>query len=93
MNVTGRTSYEGLGVQQHNDAFKTFSEFLTDIKPSRILEIGTAGGGFDLFLRHNLPDIPILTFEISDKDYYQRLKDNNIEVRIENIFIYAYNAL
>jgi cephalosporin hydroxylase len=93
MNVTGRTSYEGLGVQQHNDAFKTFSEFLTDIKPSRILEIGTAGGGFDLFLRHNLPDIPILTFEISDKDYYQRLKDNNIEVRIENIFNHAYNAL
>ena len=93
MGVVGHTSYEGLTVQQHKDVFKVFDEFLADIKPARILEIGTAGGGLTLFLRHNLPDTPILTFEVFDRDYYQRLKDNNIEVRIENIFNHAYSAL
>ena len=93
MGVVGHTSYEGLTVQQHKDVFKVFEEFLKDIKPARILEIGTAGGGLTLFLRHQLPDTPILTFEVFDRDYYQRLKDNNVEVRIENIFNHAYNAL
>ena len=93
MGVTGHTSYEGLTVQQHKDVFKVFEEFLKDIKPARILEIGTAGGGLTLFLRHQLPNTPIVTFEVFDRDYYQTLKDNNIEVRIENIFNKAYNAL
>lgn len=93
MGVTGHTSYEGLTVQQHKDVFKVFEQFLKDIKPARILEIGTAGGGLTLFLRHQLPNTPIVTFEVFDRDYYQTLKDNNIEVRIENIFNKAYNAL
>lgn len=93
MAITGCTSYEGLTVQQHNDVFKVFDEFLADIKPARILEIGTAGGGLTLFLRHNLPDTPILTFEVYDQPYYDRLRENNIDVKIENIFNHAYNAL
>lgn len=93
MAITGCTSYEGLTVQQHNDVFKVFEEFLKDTKPARILEIGTAGGGLTLFLRHNLPDTPILTFEVYDQPYYDRLRENNIDVKIENIFNHAYNAL
>lgn len=93
MGVVGHTSYEGLTVQQHKDVFTVFEEFLKDIKPARILEIGTAGGGLTLFLRHQLPDIPILTFEVFDRDYYQRLKNNNIEVKIENIFDHSYSNL
>ncbi len=52
--VTGHTSYKGLTAQQHNDAFDVFKTFLTEIKPKRILEIGTAGGGLTLFIRHTL---------------------------------------
>ena len=43
MAITGCTSYEGLSVQQHDDVFDVFKQFLLDIKPARILEIGTAG--------------------------------------------------
>ena len=93
MGITGHTQYEGLIAQQHEDVFGVFKDFLADIKPARILEIGTAGGGLTLFLRHTLPEVPILTFDVINKDYYQKLKDNNIEVRIENIFNHAYNTL
>jgi len=93
MGVVGHTAYEGLTVQQHNDVFKVFDDFLADIKPDRILEIGTAGGGLTLFIRHNLPDTPILTFEVYDQPWYDRLRENNVDVKIENIFNHAYNAL
>lgn len=93
MAITGCTSYEGLSVQQHDDVFDVFKQFLLDIKPARILEIGTAGGGLTLFFRDILPNTPILTFEVYDQPWYDRLRENNIDVRIENIFNHAYNAL
>lgn len=93
MGVIGHTSYEGLTVQQHKGVFEVFDEFLADIKPARILEIGTAGGGLTLFIRHKLPDTPILTFEVYDQPWYDRLRENNVDVKIENIFNHAYNAL
>ena len=53
MNVTGYTTYKGLIAQQHISAFGIFLDFLTEIKPKRILEIGTGGGGFAI--------VPVIT--------------------------------
>ena len=41
--VTGHTSYKGLTAQQHNDVFDVFKNFLSEIKPKRILSLD--GGG------------------------------------------------
>lgn len=89
--ITGATVYKDLLAQQHGDVFQVFREFLTEIKPSQILEIGTAGGGLTMYIRDILNEIgltetPIKTFEILDSDIYKRLRDNNIEVYIEDIF-------
>lgn len=93
MAITGYTSYKGLTAQQHDDVFKVMAEFVKDIKPARVLEIGTAGGGFTLFLRDMLPGIPIRTYEVNDRDFYEKLRKNSIDVVIKNIFNNAYNKL
>lgn len=93
MEITGYTSYKGLTAQQHDDVFKVMAEFVKDIKPARVLEIGTAGGGFTLFLRDMLPGIPIRTYEVNDRDFYEKLRKNSIDVIIKNIFNHAYNKL
>ena len=55
--VLGHTTYNGYTAQQHNDFFNVFKKFLTEIKPARVLEIGTAGGGFILAIREILNEI------------------------------------
>lgn len=93
--ITGATSYKGLTAQQHDDAIKIFENFLTEIRPSRVLEIGTAGGGFILAIRDILNNIglessPIKTFDVYECNWYNVLRENNIEVNIENIFDHSY---
>lgn len=96
--ITGCTSYKDFSAQQHDVAFSVFESFLTKIRPNRILEIGTAGGGFTLFLRDTLDkigltDVPIKSFEVHEMTWYDTLREKNIEVNIVNIFNYAYNAV
>lgn len=93
--ITGHTEYKGLTAQQHENAFNVFHEFLKQIRPKRILEIGTAGGGFTLFLRDTLDEIGlsecmIKTFDVYEQNWYNRLRENRIEVVIENIFDKSY---
>lgn len=45
------SSVFGMDAQQHHDAYEVFYKFILDIKPHRILEIGTARGGFTQFLK------------------------------------------
>lgn len=96
--VKGHTSYRGYTAQQHDDAFGVFEEFLTEIKPNQILEIGTAGGGFTLFLRDVLNKIglektEIKSFDVLPCSWYDAIRENNIEINIENIFDHPYMNL
>lgn len=59
-NITRRSNLEvsdslscylGHGAQQNPNAYKAFYNFLKEVKPQRILEIGTGMGGFTIFLR------------------------------------------
>jgi len=96
--VTGYTSYKGLIAQQHSSAFRIFIRFLTEIKPKRILEIGTGGGGFILFLRDVLDSIDlkesaVRTYDVVHDNCDQVLRANRIDVRIVNLFHETYARL
>lgn len=95
--ITGHCVYKGVLMHQDENVFEIFESFLSDIKPKRILEIGTAAGGFTLFLRDTLDKLglqetKIRTFEIN----YQSVvisKQENIEIIGENIFDHSYMNL
>lgn len=98
MEIKGRTSYKGYSAQQHNDFFDVFRSFLTEVRPSQILEIGTAGGGFILFIREvlnelGLHDTKIKTFDVFEQKWYNALREQNIDIVVENIFTHSYKAL
>ena len=89
------TSYKGFTAQQHPTFYNTLREFLVLARPARVLEIGTAGGGFTLAVRDILNEIglessPIKSFEVLDQPQYEELRSNNIEINIENIFDHSY---
>jgi len=91
------SAYQGHAAQQNPWAYETFYNFLEKIKPDRILEIGTASGGFTLFLKLCCNDLDlkteILSYEIYDRPSYDELKKLGIDVRIENIFEGNYNSV
>ena len=98
--VTGILKYNGLYAQQHMRAFDEFKKLLSLVKPDQILEIGTAGGGFTLFLREYLNEIGlrdslITSFDIKDAPQYDKSLRvlNNISINIENIFDEEYRTI
>lgn len=86
----GLSSVLNHAAQQHHDVYEVFYNFLKETKPARILEIGTALGGFTQFLKLALNDLDnpakILTYDIHRMDWYKDLEDNGIDVRVENVF-------
>ena len=91
----GRSSFRNLVTQQHHNAFKVFYKFLGDIKPARIIEIGTAHGGFTQYLRmvcdtYGL-QTHIVSYDIHERGEYAEIRKNNIEIRVENIFTPDYS--
>lgn len=105
-NITRRTNlekndslsaYEGMTCQQNAHCFEAFYELLKTIKPSRVLEIGTALGGLTSYInvmceRLGL-DTQIRTYDKLGRHEYKKMKTNGIDVRIENIFLDGYRGL
>jgi hypothetical protein len=96
--VIGHTIYNGYVAQQHNDFYIVMEEFIKEVKPARILEIGTAGGGFILAIRDilnklGLTNTEIISFEVIDQNFYSTLRESNINIIIENIFDNSYMNL
>jgi hypothetical protein len=84
------SSFDGHSAQQYHGAYEVFYNFISEVKPKRILEIGTALGGFTIFLKTccnelNL-DTTIRTYDINTYPWYNDIINMNIDVRIENIF-------
>jgi cephalosporin hydroxylase len=93
--VRGHTAYKGYTAQQVDDFYPTIKKFLEEVRPARILEIGTAGGGFilavkDILNELGLSNVPVKTFDVIESPYYKGLRSHNVEVNIENIFDHAY---
>lgn len=96
--VNGGFAYGYLFMSQHQNTPNVFAEFLADLKPSRILEIGTFHGGLTLLLRDimdniGLQDNTILTYDVDEQEFLKPLvKDRNVDVRTKNLFDYNNNS-
>lgn len=93
----GLSFYENFACQQNHNVFEVFYEFINNIKPKRILEIGTALGGFTQFLKKVSDDsdlnITILSYDICEKSWYKDLINQGIDVKVENIFDSNYTVV
>lgn len=93
----GLSSFMGMASQQTHEVYEVFYNFLNEVKPVRILEIGTALGGFTQFLKWvseeiNHP-IDILSYDIYGRSWYDDMINSGIDVRIEDIFTDNYQGV
>lgn len=91
------SAFDGHSAQQFHGAYDVFYNFISEIKPKRILEIGTAMGGFTIFLRVccnelNL-DTNIRSYDINTIPWSKNIIDMDIDLRVENIFSEEFNEL
>ena len=87
-----------LTTQQNPYMFDAFKKLLLETKPSRILEIGTAGGGTTLFIREYLDEIglnntQIKSFEVKEHKWFEPMRKRGIDIIIENIFSKSYREI
>lgn len=89
--------YQNWAAQQHYDIFEVFHNFLNKIKPSQILEIGTSLGGFTSFLNYTIKkceiNCKILSYDIHEHNWYNEMRSNGIDLRIENVFKENYTEV
>jgi cephalosporin hydroxylase len=84
------SAFEYHSAQQTHEAYQVFYDFISRVKPKRILEIGTALGGFteflDIITKELKLDVKILSYDISERPWYREMIEKGIDVRVENIF-------
>ena len=84
------SSYMNHTAQQSHNAYEVFYEFLKEVKPKQILEIGTALGGFTNFLKLCINDLDlptkILSYDIYERSWYKDMVESGIDVRVEDVF-------
>jgi hypothetical protein len=91
------STYGDWGAQQNHKAFEVFFYFLKEIKPKRILEIGTSIGGFTSFLNYSCKELgincEILSLDINEYPWYDEMRNSQIDVRVENVFSPDYSSV
>jgi hypothetical protein len=96
-NNLGLSMYLNYASQQTHTVYEVFYNFLKNVKPKRILEIGTAQGGFTSFLnlvsKENNLNIDILSYDVVKLPWYDDMVQNGMNVRVENIFNYDYSIV
>lgn len=91
------SAFNGWVSQQNHNVYETFFNFLNEVKPKQILEIGTALGGFTQFLSYtcnylNL-DTQIISLDIHENSWYKDIIEMGVEINIENIFLNDYSSI
>jgi len=83
----GHNVYKGRAVQQKKTVYTYFVHLLEQVKPTRIVEIGSGHGGLTLFLRNiTFPEVEFFSFETHDFEWNRELKDKGVIFSNENIF-------
>ena len=89
------SAFRGHTAQQNHGAFKVFYDFIKDVKPKRILEIGTSLGGFTTFLKIVCDDLNLDTnirsYDINRQSWYDDIIKLGIDIRVENIFTEGFS--
>jgi hypothetical protein len=92
-------SYKGLGTEQNPNIIYPFDSLISNIKPARIIEIGTFAGGLTLILRtildnNNLENIPITTYDVNSPTYLLPIIENipNVISHTKNLFNETYSG-
>ena len=84
------SAFKGHTAQQFHGAFEVFYDFIKEVKPKRILEIGTALGGFTTFLKIICDDLNLDTnirsYDIHKHPWYDDIINLGVDLRVENIF-------
>jgi cephalosporin hydroxylase len=84
------SEYLGYPAQQTHLAYQVFADFLEAIKPSRILEIGTGGGGFTNFLFTVTTELglgcQLISYDICERPSYSDLRVKGVDIQIQNVF-------
>ena len=84
------SAFRGHTAQQYHGAFEVFYNFIKNVKPKRILEIGTSLGGFTTFLKIVCDDLNLDTnirsYDIFKHPWYDDIIALGIDIRVENIF-------
>lgn len=77
--------YKGIFSQQNKNFYPVFEKLFSLNKIERILEIGTATGGFIRAIR-DLTDAQIITYDIIETKHKAVLEENNIIVNVKSVF-------
>lgn len=82
---------------QHEDVASKFEKLILEVKPKRILEIGTSSGGLTLLLRdlldnNGFENVELRTYDVNDPQYLYR-HNKNIDIRVKNVFNHQYDEL
>lgn len=76
--------------QQCHDVYNVFYHFLNNVRPSRIIEIGTANGGFTRFLNFAVQNLKLNTqitsFDVVEKPQYDEIRQLGVDVVIKDMF-------
>ncbi|MDA8901331.1 hypothetical protein N9I92_00670 [bacterium] len=91
------STYRGWGAQQNYNTFEVFYNFMKEVKPKRILEIGTSLGGLTQFLQYSSDELKlntkILSLDIHEHSWYDDIIKMGVDLRIENIFKDGFNDI
>jgi hypothetical protein len=91
------SSFDGHVAQQYHGVYEVFYNFLKDVKPVRILEIGTALGGFTAFLKICCNELGLNTnirsYDINSNPWYQDIINMGVDIRVENIFSDGFEGM
>jgi len=89
-NNDSLSAYDGHTCQQNHHCFEAFFNLLNEVRPARILEIGTSLGGLTVYLKEMCNELglstEIRTYDVVEYPWYNDIKDMGIDLRLENIF-------
>lgn len=90
--------YRGVMCQQNPATPEVMRRVLAELRPARVLEIGTGGGGFAYCLRdaldvNGLTAAPVLSFDVSAREGHEVVRRAGVDVRIQNVFGPLFRAI
>lgn len=96
--VVDHCLYHGLVTHQMPGVLASFPAVVADLKPARIVEFGTAEGGFAIFLKHclrrcGLSHAPVLSIDIRDCPGHLAARREGVDVRNMNVFAPGHGAI